>query len=98
MVASYALLNDVSVDMVFYIIEGESSFDPKNVGDMDIVCKETGKPVRARGLLQITQCYWPQISDAQAFDPEWSIKWALPLLKNREKCLQTWTLCRKYFR
>lgn len=64
---------------------------------MEIYCPYTGKPVRARGLLQITECYQPQISDKQAYDPVYAMEWSIPKMKDKETCRQLWTTCRWYY-
>ena len=34
----------------------------------------------SRGLFQIHRGFWPEVSDAQAFNPAWAIRWAVPKL------------------
>ena len=34
----------------------------------------------SRGLYQIHRGFWPEVSDAQAFNPAWAIRWAVPKL------------------
>lgn len=58
----------IPVSRALHVIEAESGYSPENVGDMDIPCKRTGKPVRARGAWQLTECWYPQVSDEVAFD------------------------------
>lgn len=84
-----------------YIVDKESGYIYNEVGD-DFPCPAKnspnyGKPVRAKGIMQITDCYHPEITDAQAFDPEWSLRWALPLIKDKKTCLKEWTTCRWWF-
>lgn len=87
---------DVDPSLALYVAEHESSFDPTEVGDLTINCKD-GSPVYARGLYQITRCYWPDITDARAFDPIFSIDWAMNILSNEKKCKQTFTTCRWFY-
>ena len=87
-----ALYYGVSADKVRYIIKKESQYNPNAIGDMDIICKRTGLPVRARGILQITECWYPDISDACAFDVECSLDRMLPIMKTN--CESQWTTCR----
>lgn len=97
-----ALAKDYGVDteLALYVAEYESGFDANSIGDMDITCKQginKGKPIRARGIFQWTECYWPNITDEQAFNLEWSIIKAMPYLKNKDTCVTIWTTCRKYY-
>jgi hypothetical protein len=69
--------------------------NPQAVGDMNIY--RNGKPVRARGIWQITQAYHPEISDSEAFDPIWSTEYVMPILKNKKLCEQEFTTCRIYY-
>lgn len=52
----------------------ESSFNWSAKGDMEIVCNNPrssfhGKPVEARGIYQLTKCYYPDVPDEVAYDP-----------------------------
>ncbi|MFA6991933.1 MAG: hypothetical protein WC269_01470 [Candidatus Gracilibacteria bacterium] len=58
----------------------ESGLRADAVGDMNIICPRTGKSVRARGMFQITECYHPEVTDEQAFDPYWSARWTKQML------------------
>lgn len=88
---------DVPRAVLDYIISNESSYRKDAVGDMDIICKRTGKPVRARGILQITECYYPNIPDECAFDVECSLEKMILLIKDENTCRSQWTTCRNYF-
>lgn len=58
---------NVSESTMHTIVQGESQYNDKTRdGDMGITCARTGLPVRARGLVQITECYFPEISDEEA--------------------------------
>lgn len=87
-----ALQYGVSAELVHYIVKKESGYNTKAVGDMNITCKRTGLPVRARGILQITECWYPNISDKCAFDVECSLDKMLPIMKT--DCESQWTTCR----
>lgn len=96
-----AFVYDISEEKLRYIIEKESQYDPKAIGDMDILCPtgiNKGKPVRARGIIQITECYYPEITDECAFDVECSIDKMAILLKNDKTCYSQWTTCRNYLK
>lgn len=57
----------------------ESRFNPKAIGDMDIIIK--GQPVYSRGLFQISKFYHPNITDEQAFDVTWSANWVMTMIE-----------------
>ena len=87
---------NVSSEKLHYIIMNESSYKPNATGDMDIICKRTGLPVRARGILQITECWYPNISDECAYDVECSLDKMLPIMADKESCVEQWTTCKWY--
>jgi len=89
---------EVDIKVVNYIISNESNWKPTALGDMDIICKRTGKPVEARGLMQITECYHPEITDRQAYNPIFALEWAIPLIADEITCKEQWTTCRNYYK
>lgn len=95
-ISRYAFVYDIPEEKLAYIIHKESTGSTTVIGDMDIVCKRTGKPVRARGILQITECYYPEISDECAFDIDCSIRTMAEKLKDHKTCREQWTTCRQY--
>lgn len=88
-----ALQYNVSAELVHYIVKKESQYNPNAVGDMNLICERTGRPVRARGILQITECWYPDVSDTCAFDVECSLDKMLPIMKT--DCESQWTTCPK---
>lgn len=92
----YAEMWGVSSHLMHYIVQNESSFRKDVVGDMHITCARTGEPVRARGPVQITECWYPQVTDAQAFDWDYSLNFLAKKLANG-KCHE-WTTCRRYYK
>ena len=92
-----ALEYGVSFALVDYVITHESSWRPKAIGDMNSTCRKTGKPVRARGYFQLTECWYGHVSDACAFDLKCAAKIALPLIKNRSSCMSQFSTCRRYY-
>lgn len=93
-----ATINRISTEMGYptpiiaiEIARGESRFNPNAVGDGHLTCKKTGKPIRSRGVYQINNCAHPNITDAQAFDIEWSTEWTINQLK-KGNC-RIWTQC-----
>jgi len=98
MVTIYADEFGVDQELAHHIAFGESGYNPQAIGDMNITCPMTGKPVRARGVMQITECYYPHISDEEAFDAETNIKIAMAVIaKGRTTCISQFTTCRNYY-
>lgn len=91
LISHYAVKYEVSEALMTTIVRGESDFDPLAVGDMSITCKRTDQPVRARGAVQITECYFPEITDDQAFDPDFAISFLAEKLSEGQCGL--WTTC-----
>ena len=84
--------HQVSASLLAAIIQGESSGNPDAIGDMNIICKRTGKPMRSRGLVQISDCYH-DVTDEQAFNAEFAVNFLAQHL-NQGKC-KWWTVCRR---
>lgn len=63
LINEYSTVYGVSASLMRKIIQCESSFNPNAVGDGG----------HSRGLVQIHRPSWPNISDAEAFDPEFAI-------------------------
>ena len=66
-------------------VNSENGADSQAIGDIDIPRLNC----RSRGLFQINSCYWPEVSDKCAFDPECNIQWAAN--KFKEGRLEIWT-------
>lgn len=64
MIARYAFVYDVKSDILSKVIFCESSDNSQAIGDKG----------HARGLVQIHDVYHSEITDEQAFDPEFSVK------------------------
>lgn len=101
MVDKYAEKYGVSKELAHYIAFNESTYNPQAKGDMNSICPSgeyKGLPVYARGIYQITRCYHPNVTDEQAFDPEYNIDYAMQLIAQGEKvCKQQFTTCREYY-
>lgn len=97
MVSCYAKENGVNEKLAQYVVSNESQYNPNLTGDMDIKCPSTGKPVRSRGLVQITECYYPDVTDAQAFDPNFNLQFGMKLIKYKKSCMSQFSTCRKYY-
>jgi len=78
--------------LMYKIAQCESNFDSHAIGDSNLICKQTREPIRSRGVWQINNCAYPEITDEQAFDPVWSTQWAK---KQFEKGMikKEWTKC-----
>lgn len=103
MVSYYAAKYKVNPKLANYIANNESNYNPLEVGDMNIICHDKssrgyGKPVRARGIFQLTDCYYPNVSDEQAFNPEFNIDYGMQIIaKGKETCKEQFTTCRWYY-
>ena len=71
--------------MFIRIMLQESGGNPLAVGDVD----RPVKGCRSRGLFQIHNCSWPDVSDECAFDVQCSINWAADRFK--EGRIEIWT-------
>jgi hypothetical protein len=74
-----ATAHSIATTTLYNLVMSESSLNPEiKDGDMDILCNSgpnLGKPVRSRGIAQISECYHPEISDDEAYSPEWSLNY-----------------------
>jgi hypothetical protein len=98
LVREKARSSNLNEDKVLFITKCESELDPTKLGDGNLTCPSTGRPMRSRGLWQINQCYHPEVSDKQAFDPEWSTNWAIKMFKKGTDSQEWLTCSRKYTR
>jgi len=57
-------------DYLCRLAECESGMNPNARGDSG----------HSRGLFQIHELYWPDVSDEEAFDIEWSTKWTIDMI------------------
>jgi hypothetical protein len=64
------------------LVTYESRWDPKADNGYD------------RGLVQINRAAHPNITDEQAFDPEWALVWAAKKIANNEEHI--WVVCNCY--
>lgn len=96
-ITEYSEKYDVPRAKLDYIVKNESQYKESAIGDMNLTCRRTGLPVRARGILQITECYYPEISDECAFDAKCSLETMLPIMADKERCISQWSTCRDYF-
>ena len=75
-----AVLNNLNPDMVLYIVEKESGFNERAIGDMHLTCQKTGEPIRSLGIFQINTCVH-EIADETAFNYKEATAWAIPHLQ-----------------
>lgn len=87
-----ALFHGAPPQVALAIAEGESRYNPDATGDTQPM--KDGVPAYARGLWQITRKFHPEIPDACAFDVRCSTEWAMPLIKDEQKCKKEWTVCK----
>jgi len=87
----------VPFERLDYIVSNESSYNEKALGDMNITCPRNGQPVRSRGILQISTCYYPEIPDSCAFDSECALATMIQKIKDYKACKSQWTTCRAYY-
>lgn len=74
----------VSTTTLFNLIECESNWNPKADNSKD------------RGLVQINRAAWPEITDEQAFDPEFSLRFASEKISEGKEYLWTCANCYSY--
>ncbi len=100
MVTCYARKYNVDQKLAHYVVRNESQYNINAIGDMSITCRygvNKGLPVRARGLVQITDCYYPSISDKQAFDPVFNLEFGMKLMADKKTCISQFSTCRRYY-
>lgn len=85
----------VSEELADYVASHEGNYNPTARGDLKPL--KNGIAPYARGLWQITREFHPEISDSQSDDPIWSTAWAMPILKDRKKCIQEFSACRDFY-
>lgn len=88
---------NVPLDRLHYIVKNESSYKETALGDMNITCPRNGQPVRSRGILQISTCWYPQIPDSCAFDSECALATMIEKIKDPKTCKSQWSTCRAYY-
>ena len=102
LVENIAKIYGVDKNVALHIAEHESKFLATARGDQKIFANGNGgctnkksplygKPANARGIWAITECWWPEVTDAQADDPEWSTHWAMKQLSDGNCNL--WSTC-----
>ena len=70
---------NIASTTLYNLVKSESNFDPS---------ADNGKD---RGLVQINRKHWPDITDEQAFDPDFSLRFAAEKIAKGEEYL--WTAC-----
>ena len=98
-ISQQCLLQNVSIKQCLAIIEHESQFNPRALGDDELICKSgpnKGKPVHSRGLWQVNDCAWPEVTDDVAFSVVSSTAWAIPHFKQNPWWWSTYKLYKIY--
>lgn len=93
----YADKHGINRELAQYVVKNESHYNEQAVGDLFVFCPKDNKPVFARGSLQITRCYHPEISDDCAFDADCALDTMLPMMKDKKTCKKEWTTCRWFY-
>ena len=93
----YANKYGVDNNLAHYIVSHESGYNPNAIGDLNVICKRTGEPAYSRGLMQITRCYYSNITDEQAFNPEFNLDFGMKLASNKETCISQFSTCKDYY-
>ena len=78
-----AIFHNISTSTLRNLVWSESRWNPN-------ATSTTGD----RGILQINKEYWPDITDEQAFDPEFSLNFAAEKISQGKENL--WTACNCY--
>lgn len=96
-------MDDINPNLALYIVKHESNASTTVVGDKNIICHnkkspDYGKPVYSRGLWQLSRCYYPQVTDKEAYNPVWSTIFTVPKLASTKECKSQWTTCRNYYK
>jgi hypothetical protein len=81
----YAAIHGANADDMVAVAMCESSLNPNAVGDITLGT--------SRGIFQIHKPSHPTITDAQAFDPDWSSEWAARHFAAGRQSM--WTCARK---
>ncbi len=83
----------MSEGVITYIVKNESNFNPRAVGDTHLTCPMTGEKMKSKGLVQISDCWWPEVGD-KAYDPDFALRFLAEKLSEGKGNL--WTTYRNY--
>ena len=98
------------VEKFDWILEHESHYNPNARGDQKIdergngKCTNKksplyGKPANARGLGQITECWYPEISDEKADDYHFAVAFVInEITTSRDNCKVKYSTCRDWYK
>ena len=96
-IAEMAKVNNLPVYDVLFTVEHESRFNPNAIGDTDKKCKD-GSQMRSRGLWQIQNCAWPEVTDEMAFDVVASTKWGIQKFKENPNIFSAYRFRKVWFK
>lgn len=77
-----ATAHNIATTTLYSLVEGESNFNPLADNGYD------------RGLVQINREAWPEITDEQAFDPEFALNFAAEKIAKGDESM--WVVCNCY--
>ncbi len=88
----------MTTQSALFLTNKESGWVTDKVGDTHLICNAPkspnfGKPQRSRGVWQISDCWHPEVTDAQAFDVIWATHWAMQTMTVDKGCKQ-WSTCK----
>lgn len=87
----YADLHKVASSTMRHIVNNESGGQKDIVGDTKYICPLTGKIAPSRGIVQINECWHPDIRKDQAEDVDFSLNF-LAYNLSKGKC-KMWSTC-----
>ena len=97
------------VEKFEWMMEKESKWNPHARGDQKIEANGHGKctnkksplygnPANARGLAQITTCWYPQVTDEQADDYKFAVDFMIDqILVSKEHCTTQYSTCAEWY-
>lgn len=92
-ITQYAQEYGVSESMMDYVVRHESRYDNCAVGDTHLIDPD-GNPHVSKGAVQINEYWNPKISESEALDIDFSLKFLASNLADG-KC-RLWTTCRAF--
>lgn len=87
----YSEIYKVSSSTMRHIVSRESGGKRDALGDAGYKCPSTGRIAPSRGIVQINECWHPNVTIEQAFDIDFSLNFLARHLKDG-KCY-LWSTC-----
>jgi len=90
-----ALEKGVSAEKMHHIVFKESSYVHDAEGDKEYWCVKTQRIAPSHGLVQINECFWPEVTLEQAHDADFSLEFLANHLASGgcrywSTCLEEW--------